>query len=181
MRPTIIVAGCARSGLTMTMQMLLAGGVPVVGEFPAFEEYELGSIPWGEVQGKAVKLVDSHLQWPLDAAGPYRVLLTTRNIVQQAMSTAKFLKAVGFILPIDQLRFRKSIERDVEAIHQWAGRQESVLTLPFETTLAEPQTTAAKIRDFIGPEYSLDADRAAGAVIKRSPKCYPGMMETRWL
>jgi len=181
MRPTIIVAGCTRSGMTMTMQMLQAGGVPVVGKFPAFEEYELGSIPWGDVQGKAVKLVDSHLHFPPDSLGPYRVLLTTRNIVQQAMSTAKFLKDQGFHLGIDQMRLRKSIERDNAAIREWAERQESVLHVQFEATLANTEAAAAKIRDFIGPEYSLDADRAAGAVIKRSPKCYPGLMETRWL
>jgi len=93
----------------------------------------------------------------------------------------KFLRAAGFILGVDQKRVRSSIERDVATIRNWAELQESMLHLPFEATLADPNGTAGKIRDFIGPEYSLDVERAAAAVISRSPKCYPGMMETRWL
>lgn len=40
----IIVTGIARSGLSLTMQMLHAGGIPCAGEPPAFEPYPLGQI-----------------------------------------------------------------------------------------------------------------------------------------
>lgn len=182
MRPTIIVAGCTRSGMTMTMQMLHAGGVPVQGEFPAFEPFEIDMIPWGQVQGTAVKLVDSHLQFPPTDRNPgYRVILTTRDITQQAMSQVKFLKAAGFHLAIDSKQLRQSIIRDNATIRNWAEQQESMLHIPFERTLSEPAATARRIRDFIGPEFSIDVDRAAAVVIKRSPKCYTGMLEERWL
>lgn len=179
MKPTIIVAGCTRSGMTMTMQMLHAGGVPCSGEFPAFEPHDMGEIPWNDVQEKAVKLVDSHLQFP--PHGMYRVILTSRNVVQQSMSIAKFLSYQGFHLRIDKTRLRESVNRDMKTISDWAYQQESVLELPFEKTLKSPDIVAKQIRDFIGPEYSLDPERAASAVIKRSHKCYPGLMETRWM
>lgn len=182
MRPTIIVAGCTRSGMTMTMQMLHAGGVPVQGEFPAFEPFDMGTTPWGQVQGTAVKLVDAHLHFPPPDKRPgYRVILTTRNIVQQSQSMAKFLRAAGFQLSIDLKSLQRSLARDNAKIRQWAEQQESMLHLPFEDTLKAPDSTARKILDFIGPEFSLDTGRAAAVVVKRSPQCYPGMLEQRWL
>ena len=52
---TIVVAGFARCGLTLTMQLLDAAGLPCRGRYP---DYEIaGDIPWGHAKGKVVKLV----------------------------------------------------------------------------------------------------------------------------
>ena len=58
----IIVAGLTRSGLSVTMQMLWAGGYPCLGRWPAFEQYAVGRVPWHLLPDRvAVKLVDAQL------------------------------------------------------------------------------------------------------------------------
>ena len=102
----LIVPGIARSGLTVTMQMLNAGGYPCVGEYPAFEKYNIGDIPWEECVGKAVKVVDTHIQFPPE--GRYKVIFLTRDIKQQVKSQCKFLKFIAGIDSKPSSRYVKS-------------------------------------------------------------------------
>ena len=55
---TILILGLARSGTSLLMQMLEAGGYPCFGEGPGFEPCMPDDIPWNEVKGKAVKVLD---------------------------------------------------------------------------------------------------------------------------
>lgn len=90
---TVLVCGCARSGLSLTMQLLYKGGYPCFGEYPAFEDYEIGQINYTENIGKAIKLVDTQLQFP--PTGAYYVIVLHRDFKEQAKSTVKFLRALG--------------------------------------------------------------------------------------
>lgn len=54
-KETVIVAGITRSGLTATMQMLAGGGFPCLGEYPGFEPYGVGQVPWQRCEGLAVQ------------------------------------------------------------------------------------------------------------------------------
>ena len=87
---TIIVGGVTRSGMTVTMQMLHMGGFPCFGNPPAFETYMIEKIPWGECEGRAVKLIDMHRHFPPN--GDYRVILLKRSLREQAKSINKFLR-----------------------------------------------------------------------------------------
>jgi hypothetical protein len=175
--PTVIVAGCARSGLTLTMHMLAAGGFPVVGEFPGFEPYDIGKTPWNECHGKAVKLVDSQLHLP--PPGDYMVIECQRDNVEQAKSTAKFLRALGFQLPIDQEALRRSIDSDKLTIAKWTASQPRVMYQQFEEAVTKPLTAARNLRDFL--KANLDIEAMARAVVPRGPKCCKELIEARWL
>lgn len=181
--PTIAVCGFGRCGSSLVMQMLAAGGVPCLGEFPAFED-DLAREPMtaafaSACAGRAVKLLDpQRVGLPPGA----RVIWLDRDTAEQAKSFAKFLRMVaGRPCSRDQ---RRSIERGLfadrrEAMRSIGGRQ--VLKLCFEQLLAEPAAAASQLGAFTDwPAFNAAA--AAGAVRHRTPRCAPDMaMELRLL
>lgn len=171
----IIVAGLTRCGLTVTMQMLHAGGYPCAGEYPAFEPYGVGEIPWKECQGKAVKFVDPQLQFPKKLKGK-KVILLSRDTVEQAKSQVKFLRAFfPIISPAPGKSLIRSINRDQSIIGLWAKKNHKVLPLRFEEIISTPQEVAQRLADFVGG--NLDANKMAEVVVPRSTDCYLGMLE----
>lgn len=167
----IIVAGITRSGLTVTMQMLHAGGIPCAGEYPAFEPYSIEDIPWEQCRGKAVKLVDAHLQIPTD--GDYSIIRLHRNPKEQARSFNKFSSSCG--LPTMRAsRVIATMRRDYKTIDRWAGRHRRI-DLKFENIIRYPRETAELIARWIGQD--LDIDKMAAVVAKRDPQCLPYMLE----
>lgn len=168
----IIVAGITRSGLSLTMQMLHAGGFPCVGEPPAFEEYGIGQIPWKDCHDRAVKLVDAQLQFPPQM--PCKVIRLRRNLKQQAKSFNKFNKCFGLpSAPISKLI--KSFRRDYYKIDTWAKKQSGLMTIEFETIIKYPGYIAMRISKFSGRDLNIGA--MASCVVDRSPDCYPTMLE----
>lgn len=169
----VIVAGITRSGLTATMQMLYAGGFPCAGSYPSFEEYEVGETPWDECAGKAVKLVDAQLHIPPD--GDYKIIRLQRKRKQQALSFKKFICALfGKPVKVDFKAIRKSFDRDYAIIDEWVGRHQS-LYISFEEIIINPAQAATRIANFV--DAPLDIDKMASCIIKRSPDCYPSMLE----
>ncbi len=172
---TVIVAGLTRSGLSLTMQMLCAGGYPCKGEPPAFECYSIGEIPWDQCSGYAVKSVDTQLEIPPD--GDYRVILLRRNMEEQAKSMNKFMGAFG-VLPMSILQLTCSFQRDYEIIYEWASNYPTMV-LDFEKLVTEPLVAAASIQEFIG--VPLNRDSMAECVIERGPECHPTLLEFKLL
>lgn len=178
---TIIVAGVTRSGLTMTMQMLKAGGYPCHGEYPAFEPSDIGQIPFSELAGNAIKVVDTHTQFP--PTGDYHVILLRRNTREQAKSIIKFLNLVaGFKVSKSKgsiARFEKSVISDMAKIDAWAKRQSGLLEIDFESIISAPIAYSFKIADFVGKELSISA--MASVVVKRTTMCYDGLLEATFI
>lgn len=108
----LIVAGITRSGLTVTMQMLHAGGYPCMGEYPAFECFDIGKIPWRECEGFAVKAVDAQLQNPPDSA--CKVIRLRRNLVEQCKSINKWNNLFG---PLDLQSMENVVVKRGTACH----------------------------------------------------------------
>ena len=172
---TIIVAGCTRSGLTLMMQLLHTGGYPCFGTWPAFENYELGCIPFSKVNGKAIKLVDSHLQFP--PQGDYYIIRLRRDLKQQAKSIIKFMRLIG--LPASNKHIPQIIDstkRDYLKIDKWAKTQSGMIIVDFEDMINKPKEVLKRISEFIG--YGLK-EAAISCVIERNTDCYPGMFETK--
>jgi len=168
---TIIVAGLVRSGLTVTMQMLNAGGYKCAGEYPAFEPYPTGDIPWLKCGGKAVKLVDSHLHFP--PSGDYRIIRLNRDLTEQAKSFNKFMNAFG-ISNLSISKLIDSFKRDYEIIDKWA-KQYPVLSLSFEEIIKDSKKEAKKISSFVG--ISMDIKKMSQCVINRDSDCHEELLE----
>lgn len=167
----IIVAGIARSGLTVTMQMLDAGGYPCAGEYPGYEPFPIMQIPWHRLEGKAVKAVDVQLQNPPESG--HTVIRLHRNLRQQAKSHNKLNASMGLgSIPLPTLV--GSLENDYRWIDQWT-KGHRTLHLYFEKIIQEPLSAAKQIAGWLGEP--LDVEKMAAVVVKRSPRCYPTMLE----
>ncbi len=171
-KPTVVVAGIGRSGLTVTMQMLHAGGYPCAGQPPGFEIFDIGMIPWKRCMGDAVKLVGAHLQLP--PPGNYAVIRLKRNFNQQALSVRKFWRIFGLPDESNNSALIRSFKKDYKVIDGWAKSQRTLM-LDFEEIITDAITTAEKIREFIGEP--LDTAKMASVVIPRDSDCHPEMLE----
>lgn len=172
----IIVAGIARSGLTATMQMLNAGKYPCAGEYPAFEPYPIGCIPWNLCEDKAIKLVDAQLHFP-PLSKEYKIIYLLRDMEQQAKSMNKFLSIFG--MPKTPIRkIIKSFKVDYKNIDNWAKNHDTIM-IKFENMILHPLETAKTISEFTG--NNLDVYKMSAAIIKRGPECGPELLELSML
>jgi|GEM_PF-324283 len=176
-KPMIIVTGIARSGLTVTMQMLNAGGYPCAGECPAFEPYPIGEIPWNVCKGKAVKLVDAQLHMP-HKLKKQKVILLSRDLTQQAKSFNKFIAAMTGMPPTAKSALIRSYKKDYAVIGKWVKKQNAI-TIRFEDIIKNPQKTARIISDFSGK--NLDIEKMTQVVIPRGPECHSELLEARMI
>lgn len=174
---TIIVAGIGRSGLTMTMQMLDAGGFKCTGNYPAYEPYHLGGIPFKECMGTAIKSIDTHLQYP--PVGEYYVIRLKRDMKQQSKSMGKLLRILmGVSVTREDVKnMRKNLPDEYAQIDRWVINQHKSIILNFEEILSDPKKTAEQIAEFIGED--LNIEKMANVVVDRSPKCYDGLLEAK--
>ncbi len=185
--PIIIVAGLGRCGTSLVMQMLAAGGVPMVGGHPDFEDMAVDHqrhsdpVSWAaRCAGRAVKVLDpQHV--PLPQGPRYLAIWLTRDPEQQARSQIKLLGGV----PTRQMRraFSQSIRRD-EPRGQRAmyASGADTLSLFFEGLLRDPIAAAERIIAHVG-SHRFAAGAAvhmASVVIPRGPSCLPGML-ANWL
>lgn len=172
-----IVTGHGRCGSSLVMQMLEAGGVPVRGAYPAFED---PSYQGKELRdGRAWKCLDIQIPQLAPKRGNYRWILCTRNHREQAASQIKFAQFFGMPLlddPSAKQKLIKSYENDTPKlgglIRTWGG---PVLHIQFEEILARPNDVAVALSRFGFKDFDVEA--AASVVRTRSPECYPTMME----
>lgn len=175
MASTIVVAGLGRCGSSMLMQMLHSGGVPCVGEWPAFEDSRVRSNVEpsfiAACEGRAVKVLDPQR---VGLPGDVRVIWLDRDHRQQAKSHAKFLAAMtGHQYDRAGRRtLAASFVRDTHAAMVTIGSR-PLIRLRFEDVLRDPLLTACTVAEFIGVDMSVT--EASRAVHRRAPACAPGL------
>jgi len=178
---TLLIAGYARSGLTLTMQLLHYGGYPCYGTPPAFEDYgRINQIDYGEAEGKAVKIPDIYNHFP--PKGDYRVIRLRRNYQEQAKSVIKFMRVIVGQRVYDNRKTRReiirSLKKEYHIIDRWAKKQTALMILDFEDIINDPELTLEILSDFIN--FKLDR-KALKCVIKRNTECYNGFIEAQIL
>lgn len=167
------------------MQMLEAGGYPVVGTWPGFEVATRSNARAviAANPGAAVKLVDpdpggSFLPRDFDGV----VILLRRDWTEQAKSQLKLLAAAGYPASAD----RKTLRRMAETNHRdWNSVQECLRVrgqfyygARFDDIVQRPRDYAEKLSLIVG---GIDVERAAAAVVERGPECLPYMLEQKQL
>jgi hypothetical protein len=138
--PVVIVSGLPRSGTSMMMKMLEAGGLPVLidglrvadpdnpegyYEYERVKELDKGDTAWvADAQGKAVKVISALLEYlPLDYQ--YRVIFMHRNIEEVLSShlakVKEWLRAQPnfAVLDIDYNAMMKSPESYIRMVNQF--------------------------------------------------------------
>lgn len=184
-KPAIVVAGPGRCGSSLTMQMLHAGGIPCVGEWPDFEDERAGiplNRPWFEgLHSVAVKRLDIHRDSTMPRSAI--VIWLDRDHDQQAKSTLKLLKS-QFSGISDNRQARRAIEASLarDAVTCKIAILKThfpSMAVRFETLVSDPRGVVAIISAHIkyNAGYDLDQEKAITALIPRSPNCLPNMLE----
>lgn len=175
-----VVSGLPRSGTSMMMKMLEAGGLPPLidnlrtadDDNPkGYYEFELvkkmpdGDISWVEdAQGKAVKVISALLEH-LPPAYTYRVLFMQRNIDEILASQKQMLVRSG--KPTDQVSDEQLSEmygKHLAKVNAWLDEQTnfSVIYLDYNAMLADPTKYARQVNQFL--DNSLNPQEMAGVV-----------------
>lgn len=176
----VVVSGLPRSGTSMAMRMLAAGGVPLFtdGIRQADEDNPRGYFEYEkikslerdpeknwlpEARGKAVKVV-SELLPALPSTCLYRVIFINRDLGEVIASQNKMLLRRGEPLAEDDARIEVLFERHLRVVKSWVKRQKNfeLLEIEYREVVADPLENARRIRDFLG--LPLDPARMAVAV-----------------
>jgi hypothetical protein len=177
-----VVSGLPRSGTSLMMQMLHAGGMPVLTDNlrapddnnpQGFLEYEKVKAlkkdnTWmGEAEGKVVKIV-SHLLPSMDMKYRYRIVFMARDVEEVVRSQASMLERLGKTqaqAPTELLLAHYS--KHLKEIREWLGSQPNVevLYVNHRDAVTHTAVEVKRINDFLGG--GLDTARMI-AIIKPS-------------
>lgn len=171
-RVITVVTGLPRSGTSMMMQMLSAGGMEVLADGARsadadnprgyFELQEATRLhrqsDWiGNAMGKAVKIVAQLLRH-LPGDFSYKVIFMQRDINEVLQSQKVMLDRHhkdGAAITGQQLR--KAFEKQLQEIHYWLEQQKNIDTLfvNYDKVLEDPGKTAEVISGFLDRRLSV--------------------------
>jgi hypothetical protein len=178
--PVVVVSGLPRSGTSMAMKMLEAGGVGLVvdnlrsadednpkGYFEHERVKDLekeSDKTWlRDARGRAIKII-SFLLFHLPEDLNYQVIFMTRHLHEVLASQAKMLDHRGEDTATEDARMLKLYEN-----HLWRVRyllrhkaQFQALEIPYSSVVETPREQAERLNRFLGGR--LDVDKAVGAV-----------------
>ncbi len=169
-----VVSGIPRSGTSLMMQMIAAGGMPVLtdGLRSADENNPRGYKEWeaakslpqtpeiiAAAEGKVVKVISS-LLFSLPKEHKYRVIFMRRPIEQIVTSQNRMLERLGQKVPDTPERAVTSAFNDhLKKIQKWLSEQPNIAVLytEYSAVLQNPRQEASKIAEFVGYDFDLDA------------------------
>jgi hypothetical protein len=182
-KPVVVVSGLPRSGTSMLMKMLEAGGLPVVadGIRTADEDNPKGYYEDERVKGlaeqadkswldaargQAIKVI-SFLLKELPASHNYQVLFLRRNLSEVLASQAKMLTRRGEPTDTDDARMRELFENDLWRASYLLKHapQFEALDVEYREVLDNPTGQARRINTFLGGR--LDETALASVVDKQ--------------
>ncbi len=177
--PITVVSGLPRSGTSMMMQMLVAGGMealtdgvrtPDTDNPKGYFEFERvkglpGDTGWlDHAQGKVVKVIHRLVtQLPADKA--YRVIVMERDLDEVLLSQGKMLERLGKpggALAAERLKaiFQQDLDRMHATLGQWPHT--AVLRVPHGGLIADAAAHVHTVNTFLGG--ALDEARMAAVV-----------------
>jgi LPS sulfotransferase NodH len=173
-----VVSGLPRSGTSMMMQMLAAGGIsPMTDEVRAADSdnprgyYELEKVKhlrqdhtWlKDAVGKAVKIVHLLLM-ELPADRDYRVILMQRDLEEVLRSQATMLeRSVRSGAAMEPERLTQVYANQLTNVRRWLAERScfKVLEVNYREVLAEPAAVLARVNHFLGGGLDLEAMQCA--------------------
>jgi hypothetical protein len=182
-KPVVVVSGLPRSGTSMLMKMLEAGGISVVadGVRTADEDNPRGYFEDERVKGlaeqvdkswlaasrgKAIKVI-SYLLKELPSNHNYQVLFVRRNLAEVLASQAKMLARRGEASDTDDAKMRELFENDLWRAGYLLKHSPhfEALFVEYREVLEDPVGQARRINTFLGG--ALDEPAMAGVVDKQ--------------
>jgi hypothetical protein len=183
--PVVIVSGLPRSGTSMMMKMLEAGGLPVLidglrvadpdnpegyYEYERVKELDKGDTAWvADAQGKAVKVISALLEYlPLDYQ--YRVIFMHRNIEEVLSSQRKMLERRGESTDaVNDAEMAELFAKHLAKVKEWLRAQPNfaVLDIDYNAMMKSPESYIRMVNQFI--DNTLDEQAMAKMV---NPQLY---------
>lgn len=175
-----IVSGLPRSGTSLMMSMLAAGGLEVltdqlrtpdddnpVGYFELEDVKKLikGENSWlAQSNGKAVKVISTLLPYLPDAYH-YRIIFMRRAMVEVLASQRKMMINRGE--NPDKIRddqMAEFFERNLQQSERWINSQANAIRIDinYKQLIANPRPLVAEINKFLGG--GLDEDKMLGVI-----------------
>lgn len=172
--PITVVSGLPRSGTSMMMKMLEAGGLPLVidnlrisdednpagyYEFEPVKKLGQGDSGWlADAQGKAVKVIATLLAH-LPAAYTYQIIFMHREMSEILASQRKMLLNRG-VDPnkIDDDEIARLFERHLLKVDSWISHQPNMrkIDIHYNQLLKDPRPKAEEINRFLGDVLDVE-------------------------
>ncbi len=176
----VVVSGLPRSGTSMMMKMLEAGGIPPLTdeirsadkdnpkgyyEFERVKKMDKGDTEWlPQAEGKVVKVI-SALLTHLPDDYHYKIIFMQSHMPEILASQRKMLVRRGEDAEsMDDERMAELFAKHLRAVEQQMAQQENVdvLYVHYSDALQDPQTAAERVIEFLGKD--LDVERMVGVV-----------------
>ena len=169
-----IVSGLPRSGTSLMMQMLVAGGMTPLsdGERPPDEDNPRGYLEWerikqlpedpgciAQAEGKVVKVI-SKLLLALPAGHEYRVVFMQRPMAEVLASQDQMLRRRGtYKQGADQSAVSAAFEKHLREVYAWMEGKPYVksLRVAYHDALHRPQEVARQVGEFLGIRLNVEA------------------------
>lgn len=171
----IIVSGLPRSGTSMTMRMLEAGGLDVMTdhireanvdnprgyyEFERVKKMPDGDTAWVEdAQGKVVKVISALLKH-LPPEYTYKILFMRRAMAEILASQRQMLVRRGEDAgKVDDAQMAQLFQKHLSDVYRWLDAQSNVsyIDVNYNTMLAAPQPQVRQICDFLDRDLNVSA------------------------
>jgi hypothetical protein len=173
-----IVSGLPRSGTSLMMQMLAAGGMPLLTDLERTPDIDnpRGYCEWGpakllprepsridEAEGKAVKVI-SQLLLSLPQGRDYKLIFMERPLPEVLASQDEMLKRRGSIQSVDPARLISAFRDHMKEVVAWLEDRTDipVCRMGYRKVLGDPAGSARAVRDFLN--ISLRVESMALAV-----------------
>jgi sulfotransferase family protein len=176
-----IVSGLPRSGTSMMMRMLEAGGLPVMTdhirvpddsnpkgyyEFELVKQLKEGNTGWiSDSNGKVVKIISALLEY-LPPEPQYRIVFMQRNMSEVLASQREMLLRRGE--PTDRVpddTLAELYQNHLTRVGQWLAGQPNIklIYLHYNQIMETPHAPIAQLCQFLRP-CSLDQNRMLSVV-----------------
>jgi hypothetical protein len=170
----VVVSGLPRSGTSMMMSMLEAGGLPLLMdgirradddnprgyyEFERVKKLREGDVDWlPDARGKVVKII-SALLLSLPDAHSYRVIFVQRKLPEIIASQRKMLIRRGEDPDkVSEAELSEILTKHLHQVHAWLGEQPHIthLDIDYNRMVQDPQEDILRINAFLGGSLQLD-------------------------
>jgi hypothetical protein len=174
-----IVSGLPRSGTSLMMQMLAAGGMSILTDHlrAPDEDNPQGYLEWepvkrllqeperiAEAEGMVVKVV-SPLLSSLPAQHSYRVIFMLRSEEEMLSSQAEMIRRAATESGRSDAELKQAYEKHRQQILSWLEQQPHFRTLRvwFPDVIRDPRTQAERVRQFL--DFDVDVEAMVRQVI----------------
>jgi hypothetical protein len=178
-QPIVIVSGLPRSGTSVMMQMIHAGGMPALAdgvrtadednprgyfEFERVKQIKTDKSWLSHAPGKVVKMVHL-LLLDLPEGNEYRVIFLRRNLDEVLASQKKMLARSGRAgASLTDAQMKTVFPQQIDKVLAWMRQQSHVsfIEVNYRDIVQNPTGQSAMINAFLGGE--LDESKMAAAV-----------------